>query len=82
VLPGVTIGNGAAVGAGAVVTKNIEPYMIVAGVPAKPIRARFSDEIIEKLEQIQWWNWNRTQLEQRFMEFRNMNAFLEKYGAV
>ena len=82
VLPGVTIGNGAAVGAGAVVTKNIEPYMIVAGVPTKPIRARFSDEIIEKLEQIQWWNWNRTQLEQRFMEFRNMNAFLEKYGAV
>jgi phosphonate metabolism protein (transferase hexapeptide repeat family) len=80
VLPGVTIGNGAAIGAGAIVTKNVEPYTVVAGVPAKPIRARFSDHVIEKLEQIQWWNWNRSQLEQRFMEFRNMDAFLEKYG--
>ncbi len=81
VLPGVTIGNGAAIGAGAVVTKNVEPYTIVAGVPAKRIRARFSDSVIEQLERIQWWNWSRSQLEQRFMEFRNMDAFLEKYGA-
>ncbi len=84
VLPGVTIGNGAAIGAGAVVTKNIDPYMdmVHAGVPAKPIRARFSENVIEKLEQIQWWNWTRAELEERFADFRNMDAFLEKYGSL
>lgn len=54
ILDGVTIGNGAVIGAGAVVTKDIPPYAIAVGVPAKVVKYRFSTEIIEKLEQIQW----------------------------
>ncbi len=57
ILINVNIGNGAVIGAGAVVTKDVEPYSIVAGVPAKKIRMRFDDRIIEALEKIQWWNW-------------------------
>jgi len=57
ILRDVTIGNGAVIGAGAVVTKDVEPYSIVAGVPAKKIKMRFDDKIIEALEEIQWWNW-------------------------
>jgi acetyltransferase-like isoleucine patch superfamily enzyme len=56
IMPGVTIGNGAVVGAGAVVTKDIPDYAIVAGVPAKIIKYRFEKEIIEKLLKLQWWN--------------------------
>jgi acyl-[acyl carrier protein]--UDP-N-acetylglucosamine O-acyltransferase len=51
------IGNGAIIGAGSVVTKDVEPYSIVVGVPAKPIKKRFDDKIIEAFEKIQWWNW-------------------------
>jgi acetyltransferase-like isoleucine patch superfamily enzyme len=57
ILRNLSIGNGAIIGAGAVVTKDVEPYTIVAGVPAKPIRKRFPDHIIEALQEIQWWDW-------------------------
>jgi acetyltransferase-like isoleucine patch superfamily enzyme len=57
ILRDVNIGNGAVIGAGAIVTKDVEPYSIVVGNPAKKIRMRFEDKIIEKLEEIQWWNW-------------------------
>jgi chloramphenicol O-acetyltransferase type B len=58
IMPGVRIADGAVVGARAVVTKDIGPYEIHAGNPAKLIRKRFSDETIELLTQIQWWNWD------------------------
>jgi acetyltransferase-like isoleucine patch superfamily enzyme len=58
VLPGVNIGHGAVIGAGAVVTEDVPPYAIVGGVPAKVIRYRFSPDIISKLLAIQWWQWD------------------------
>lgn len=57
IMAGVTIGDGAIIGARAVVTKDVEPYAIVGGVPAKEIRKRFSPEKIEKLQSLKWWNW-------------------------
>lgn len=59
IMPGVTIGNGAIVGAGAVVTKNVPDYAIVAGVPAKVIKYRFKNEVIEELLKLRWWDWRR-----------------------
>lgn len=57
VMPGVTIGDGAIIGARALVTKDVPPYSIVGGNPAKIIRKRFDDETIAKLQEIKWWDW-------------------------
>lgn len=57
ILSGVRIGNGSVIAASSVVTKDVEPYTIVGGNPARVIRKRFDEQTIKKLEEIQWWNW-------------------------
>lgn len=80
ILSGVVVGDGAVLGAGSIVTKNVPPYSIAVGSPAKPIKKRFSDEIIEQLVQIKWWDWseekirrNRTFFSTDFSEETNID---------
>jgi phosphonate metabolism protein (transferase hexapeptide repeat family) len=80
--PEVTVGDGAVVASLAVVTRDVAPYTIVAGIPAKPIRARFPEEIAERLMALAWWDWSHDVLRARLDDFRSLpiEAFIEKYG--
>lgn len=73
---GVTVGNGAIIAAGAVVVNDVEPYQIVGGVPARVIRARFSDDAIERLQEIAWWRFSPTQLSG--LPFHDIDAALDE----
>ena len=79
--PGLDIGDGAVVAAGAVVTRNVAPYTIVAGVPANPIRQRQPRDVADRLIALAWWDWSHDRLRETLQDFRTLGAvaFLEKY---
>ncbi|MGB0661674.1 MAG: chloramphenicol acetyltransferase [Mangrovicoccus sp.] len=81
VKPEVTVGIGAVVASGAVVTRDVAPFMIVAGIPAQPIRARFPDPICERLLALAWWDWPSETLRAALEDFRSLSveAFLDRY---
>lgn len=81
ILPGVTIGNGAVVGAGAVVSRDVPPYAIVGGVPARVIRYRFPEAIRRAIESSRWYHWDHETLKDRLEDFYDVRTFIEKYGA-
>lgn len=72
------IGDGAVVGAGAIVTKDVPPYAVVVGNPAKVIKYRFNKETIDWLEEIKWWDWDVEELKQAASSFQSVEA-LRKY---
>ena len=81
ILPGVSIGNGAVVAAGAVVTKDVAPYTVVAGVPAKQVSKRYPKQIWQALEVTKWWDWDHATLKERMDDFYDIRKFLQLYGS-
>lgn len=79
--PEVTIGHGAVIASGAVVTWDVAPYTIVGGVTAQPIRRRFPEEISERMMVLAWWDWDNARLREALPDFRALSAeaFLQRY---
>jgi len=77
-LEGVNVGNGAVIAAGAVVCKDIEPYSVYGGVPAKLIKYRFSQSVIDKLQSLEWWNKSESWIKDNADSFDNIDLFLSK----
>lgn len=79
IMSGVKIGNGAIIGSGAVVTKDIPDYAVAVGVPAKVIKYRFTEEQINALNEIKWWDWDDKTIAERFDDFLDIEQFIKKY---
>lgn len=80
ILQEVKIGNGAIIGAHAVVAKDVPSYAVIVGNPQVIKRFRFTLEQIEKLEKIKWWDWPKATIEERRNDMKDIDIFLEKYG--
>jgi phosphonate metabolism protein (transferase hexapeptide repeat family) len=82
ILPGVKIGDGAVVGAGAVVTREVEPYAVAAGVPAQFLRWRFPPEVSHRIIALSWWDWSHDTLADAVADMQTLGVedFLAKYG--
>ena len=82
ILPGVSIGHGAVVAAGAVVAKDVAPYDIVAGVPARVLRKRFAPDICERIATLAWWDWSHDTLADAVDDMAQLTveAFVQKYA--
>lgn len=74
IMAGVKIGDGALIGTRAVVTKDVEPYTIVGGVPAKPIKKRFNDETINAMLEIKWWDWDKDKIRNNIEAIKSGNV--------
>lgn len=80
IMGGVTIGNGAIIAAGSIVTKNVEPYAIVGGVPAKFIRYRFDETARAIIQKSQWWDNDHQWLQNNYLLFHNIDKFISHFG--
>lgn len=80
--PEVRVGNGAVIASGAIVTRDVAAYSIVAGVPARPVRDRLPSALSDRLQALGWWDWDHEALGAALKDFRALSvpAFLEKYG--
>jgi len=81
-LGGITVGDGVIIGAGSIVTKDVEPYSIVAGVPARLIRKRFSQSIIDQLLEIRWWEYDDEFLMKSAHLFKDPGSFLKEFSKI
>lgn len=82
IMSGVTVGDGAIVGTGAVVTRDVPPYAIVAGSPARLLKYRFDPDTIEKLKAIRWWEWPDEKVKQEAHLLKgSITEFLSRHGA-
>ncbi len=79
IIGGINIGVGSVVAAGSIVTKDVEPYSIVGGNPAKLIRKRFNDQVIEDLMQIRWWEWDDSAIEKYSTSFHKPETLINAY---
>jgi len=80
IMDGVSIGDGAIVGAGSIVTRDVEPFTVVAGVPAKLLRSRFSSDVSRQISELAWWNWSEQTLRQFYGKFANPQEFLDYFS--